>query len=81
MEPGVMEAVDGVTVTLVRAGVPAVTVIADIAVLFVVPLVAVAVMVADPTATPVTRPVVLTVANRGLLEDQVMVAPAKAALI
>ena len=52
----------------------------DVPVLVVAPLVAVAVMVAVPTDTPVTRPVVaLTVATGLLLEDQAMVAPAKAA--
>jgi hypothetical protein len=77
--PGVMEAVDGVTLTVVRTGVVAVTVMAEVAVLDIVPLVAVTVMVAAPADTPVTRPVALTVATELLLEDQVMVAPAKAA--
>ena len=78
--PGLMEAVEGVTLTVVRTGAAAVTVMTDVPVLVVAPLVAVAVMVAVPTDTPVTRPVVaLTVATGLLLEDQEMVAPAKAA--
>ena len=56
----------------------------EVPVMVVVPLEAVAVIVAVPTDTPVTvttlagLPVVLTVATEVLLEDQVMVAPLKA---
>ena len=60
-------------------GADAETVMVDVPVLVVVPLVAVAVMVADPTDTAVTRPEPFTVATDVLLEDQLMVAPAKAA--
>jgi hypothetical protein len=52
---------------------------AEVAVLDIVPLVAVTVIVAAPADTPVTRPVALTAATGLLLQDQVMVAPAKAA--
>ncbi len=55
------------------------TVMRDVPVRVVEPLVAVAVMVAVPAETPVTRPEPFTVATAVLLEDQVMVAPAKAA--
>ena len=60
----------GLTVTLVRTGVGAgaTTAMFTVAVTFTVPAVAVTVMIADPTATIVTRPVGLTVATAALLE-------------
>ena len=69
---GTNVAVDGVTVTvLTGAGAGALTVMADVPVL---PSL-VAVIVAEPGATAVTTPVVLTVATAGLLELHVITRP------
>src|SRR3974390_1125502 len=69
----------GLTVTEVRTAAVAVTVTADVPVTRVAPETAVAVIVAEPVATPVTKPVEPTVAAEGLEDAQVMVAPVKAA--
>ena len=73
-EPAMTDADDGATVTVVATGGgggAAVTVIADVPDLPEV----VAVMVAEPAATPVTTPLELTVAAEALLVVHVMVWP------
>jgi hypothetical protein len=70
--PATTEADVGATVTVVTTGGTAVTVIADVPLLPEV----VAVIVAEPAATPVTRPLEFTVAAAELLVVQVMVCPA-----
>jgi hypothetical protein len=61
----------GATVTVVTTGGAAVTVIADVPVL----PEHVAVIVAEPAATPLTTPAELTVAAAALLVDHVTVCP------
>jgi hypothetical protein len=70
--PATTEADVGATVTVVTTGGTAVTVIADVPLLPEV----VAVIVAEPAATPVTRPLEFTVAAAELLVVQAMVCPA-----
>jgi len=72
--PTTIEAVGGATVTVVTTGGgggAAATVIADVPDF----PAQVAVIVADPAATPVTTPVELTVATFALLVDQAMLCP------
>jgi hypothetical protein len=65
--PVTIEALPGMTAMLVRAGLITVrTLVVDV-------LPEVAVMVADPTATPVASPALLTVAMEALLLDHVTV--------
>ena len=68
VEPATTDADAGATVTVVATGGTAVTVIADVPDLPEL----VAVIVAEPTATPVTTPLALTVAALELLVVQVM---------
>ena len=75
--PVVKDAAAGVTVTLVSTG-TGITLIADVFVSVVWPLTAVAVIVAVPTATAVTRPFVFTVATFVSFEAYEIAAPANA---
>ena len=80
MPPTTTEGAVGVIVTLVRTGVTTagVTVTIAVPVTVVVPLTDVAVMVEVQAATPVTSPVLSTVAIVELLEENVVVAPTNA---
>jgi hypothetical protein len=69
--PATIEAEGGATVTVVTTGATAVTVIADVPDL----PPHVAVIVAEPAATPETTPLEFTVAAAALLVDQVTVCP------
>jgi len=69
--PTAIDAVPGVTVTVVTTGGGAVTVMVDVPDL----PAQVAVMVADPAPIPVTTPLELTVAADALLVDHVIVWP------
>ena len=69
--PATIDAEGGATVTVVTTGGTAVTVMADVPDLPEL----VAVIVAEPAATPETTPLVFTVAAAGLLVDQVTVCP------
>jgi hypothetical protein len=69
--PTAIDAVGGATVTVVTTGGSAVTVMVAVPVF----PDAVALMVAEPAATPLTVPLELTVATVALLVDQVTVWP------
>ena len=71
-----MEAETGETLIVVKTG-AAVTVILEEPVTVIAPLLALAVIVAVPAPTPLTKPLAgLTVATAALSEDQVIVTPA-----